>query len=733
MKTIRKLHSLNRDIGGANLQVRPAGFMVAMFAQFLRWRRSVELALRFRMSKRGFAFSRNLGLFCLAILMTGIQARGEVSTQSLLEEMVNYDSVARWPQPEFNCKMASSYDRASKSPNQPGWFANQDQNQFVREEQVNGHTERVMMDAEGPGCIVRFWLTTDRNKQGVLRIYLDRAKKPTIVFPAFDLLSGKFNVGAPLAQPHPGYSVSGGGGNTLYLPIPYARHCKITWEEQSQGSRYYQINYRTYAPGTQVQTFTWKSFESLRPLAQRVNQTLLNPPDSPSGQKLSMIGGVPADGKLDLELPAGASALRRLELTVPTSLSERELRSLVLQMACDDETNIWCPVSDFFGSGVGLNPVDSWYRTVTTNGTMISRWVMPYQRNAKLTLLNLGSKQVKVSLSAVVSAWNWDDRSMYFHSTWHYQAGMEVPPPRDWNYVTIKGRGVYVGDTLALFNPNPAWYGEGDEKVWVDGESFPSDFGTGTEDYYGYSYAPKPVHHTPFCGEPRIDQPQTQGQNTSTRSRNLDGIPFNKSIQFDMELLPWRRGKLTYAATTYWYAYPGAISNRRPQPKAATSPVSTLAEAIAANTPKHWPGAIECETLNVVAKSGDFRANEQNMDPFGAKRWSGGAQRLVVPKAVGDYVELRVPVPDDVPREILLYATRAPDYGRLQFSVNGQTAPGIFDGYAKDVRPAAPVNLGTFAPHSGAFILRAEVAGANSASINGKYLFGLDCLVLKKL
>ena len=37
-------------------------------------------------------------------------------------------------------------------------------------------------------------------------------------------------------------------------------------------------------------------------------------------------------------------------------------------------------------------------------------------------------------------------------------------------------------------NPVEAWWGEGDEKVFVDGEKFPSHFGTGTEDYYGYAW-----------------------------------------------------------------------------------------------------------------------------------------------------------------------------------------------------------------------------------------------------
>ena len=521
-----------------------------------------------------------LTIVCTATLMTVPQVRGEVSTESLLKEMVNFDSVTRWPQPEFTCKQASSYDRASKSPDQPGWFANDDQNQFIRDEQFQGRTERVMLDADGPGCIVRFWLTTDRNKQGTLRIYLDGAQQPALIFPAFDLLSGNLQIEAPLAQPHPGYSFDAGGGNTLYLPIPYVKHCKVTWEEASRGSRYYQINYRTYAPGTGVRTFTWQNVESLRPLIRQVNRLLLDPPDHPPGRDWSKQGEIPANGETHLDLPSGSHAVQHLALSVSPTLSERQLRSLVLQMICDGETNIWCPVSDFFGSGAGLNTVRSWYRTVTTNGTMVSRWVMPYQGDATVTLLNLGSEPVTVSLQAIVAPWKWDVRSLHFHSAWHYEAGLQVPPPRDWNFVTLSGRGVYMGDTLAVFNPNPAWYGEGDEKIWVDGESFPSHFGTGTEDYYGYSYAPKPVHQTPFCGEPRMDQPQTQGHNTSIRSRNLDGIPFRKSLQFDMELLPWKPGALTYAATTYWYAFPGGSSNRQPQPDAAILPLPSLAEAI---------------------------------------------------------------------------------------------------------------------------------------------------------
>ena len=674
-----------------------------------------------------------------AVLMVGglpaARAVPAVSLDSLLGEMVDYAAPARWPQPEFTCRQASSYDRAKVVPDQPGWFANSDQNQFIRTETTQGRSEKVMLDADGPGCIVRFWLTTDKNKQGTLRIYLDGAAEPALVFPAYDLLSGDLGIGPPLAQPHPDYRPDSNGGNSLYLPIPYARHCKVTWQEAGSSSRYYQINYRTYAPGTEVRTFTRTALAAARPPIEWVNKTLQAAPDAPTGQGGTMPMDLAAGGTHPVDLPPGPAALRRLELHVLTAGradSERALRSLIVQMDCDGEPTIWCPASDFFGCGVGLNPLRSWYRTVKDDGTMVSRWVMPYRKNAHLSLTNLAATPIKFSITGSVGHWQWDERSMHFHAAWHHEADLKTPPERDWNFVKIAGRGVYVGDTLAIFNPVATWYGEGDEKIWVDGEKFPSHMGTGTEDYYGYSYAPKPVHQTPFCGEPRIDQPMTQGHNTSTRTRNLDGIPFRNSLQFDMELIAWKPTTLTYAATTYWYAFPGATSSVPPQPQQAALPIPTLADAIAAaSAASRKPGAIECESMKVPAKSGDFFVGDQDMQPFGGERWSNGHQLLVKATGLGDSVEIEVPCPVAAPRKLVLYATQAPDFATLRFAINGQAVTGMLDCHATGVQPAPAFVLGVFTPHDGKFSLHVEVAGANPASIGAKYFFGLDCVTLE--
>jgi hypothetical protein len=270
---------------------------------------------------------------CAVALFTSTSVRADVTLESLLAEMTDFSAVARWPQPEFTCKQSSSYDRGTVAHDKPGWFANSDQNQFIRVETNQGRTEKVILDADGPGCIVRFWLTTDRNKKGTLRFYLDGAEEPALTFPAYDLLSGDLNIGPPLVQPHQGYRPDANGGNNFYFPIPYANHCKITWEEAGQSSRYYQINYRTYALGTAVQTFARAALEAVRPAVERVNKALLAPPDEPQGQTVAAEKEIAAGGGLWLELPSGPSAVRRLELRVPagrlTSL-ERALRSLIV-------------------------------------------------------------------------------------------------------------------------------------------------------------------------------------------------------------------------------------------------------------------------------------------------------------------------------------------------------------------------------------------------------------------
>jgi hypothetical protein len=686
-------------------------------------------------------FGRQLSV-AIGLLLLATTARGEpgVSLPSLLEEMIDVEAVARWPEPAYTCRQASSYDRHRAGPDKPGWFDNNDNSQFVRTEVIEGRKRYVMFDADGPGAIVRFWLTTDAKKTGFLRVYIDGAADAAIEYPAYDLLAGPTQPGAPLATAHPGYTPKGNGGNTLYLPIPYAKHCTVTWEEAAgdhiTGPRYYQINYRTYAAGTPVKSFSAEAYNESRELIRRVNRVLEHPPAHSGGRTATFNRAIEPKVTAALELPAGPAAVRELALKLkvddPAHL-EQALRSVIVRATFDDEETIWCPVGDFFGSGVGLNEMRSWYRSVDREGGQLTcRWVMPYARAARVVLEILGTEKVHVQLDATTTAWAWDARSMHFRSNWHRQAGIKTKPYSDWNFISASGKGVYVGDTLCIFNPLKSWYGEGDEKIWVDGESFPSHIGTGTEDYYNFSWAPKPLFQTPFANEVRMDEPMTQGHNTVTRTRNLDGIPFTKSLKFDMEIMPWKEAPLDYAATTYWYALPGATSNREPQPAEAARALPQLPPVL------HIAGAIECEELKVTAKSeGVVVIGPQDMSPFGTEfgdalphGWSGGSHLLAKGSGAGQFIEVAVPATDDAPRKVTLFATKAADYGMLRFTVNGKASTATFDGYATRVEPSGPIELGTFAPVDRQFVLRAEITGTNAASVGAKFLVGLDCVVL---
>jgi hypothetical protein len=494
-----------------------------------------------------------------------------ITTASLLKEMISYRSVAQWPQPFYTEAQASSYDRKSISPNQPGWFANADASQYIGTETVSGHPEHVMMDVDGPGAIVRFWLTTFK-RAGTIRIYFDGNTEPEITIPAYDLMQSGLPLGKALLTPHSSYEAKQKGGSTLYLPMPYAKHCKITFEDKDPDNqpRYYQINYRTYPVGTMVETFTLKTLATLSALTADVNDKLLHPDSVVNGRTLKSNKNIQAKKQISAQLLQASSAIKLISIKIKTDDRkdyEQALRSTILKIEFDGEQTVWCPLGDFAGGGVGARPIQSWYRTTTNDGEMISRWVMPYRKSARISILNLGDKSVNVSLKVVSDKWKWDNNTMYFHADWKNQVNVPITqcdkdlPATDWDFNTIIGKGIYLGDTFAVYNHMHKWYGEGDQKVWINGQSFPAEYGTGTEDYYNASWAPVVLYQTPFANAPRADNGDSFGNNTFTRTRNLDRVPFNRSFRFSLETLGWENGTSDFAATTYWYGFKGAKSS----------------------------------------------------------------------------------------------------------------------------------------------------------------------------
>ncbi len=664
---------------------------------------------------------------------------GPITLESLLRDMVDRDVVARWPEPSFTVKQASSYDRASKTPDEPkGWYANNDASQFVRHEDRDGRREYVMMDVEGPGAIVRFW-NTAAHSGGTLRFYFDGQEKPGIEGKSGDILIGNALVEKPLAIFNAPVSRTQGGMN-LYLPIPYARRCKVTYSEDDPKNpqapakaRYYNIEYRTYPSGTNVKTFTMQDLKAAKPLLDLVNKALAEPQTMPAASSATLRKDLAPGEQASADLPSGPAAVRQLTMKVTTTDAaalEHAMRTAILRISFDDQPCVWAPVGDFFGSGVGLNDHAGWWRSVKkSDGSMTCWWVMPYQKSAKVTIENVGKSAMSVELTAASNTWTWDARSMHFHANWRSQHAISTRPMSDWNYITITGKGLYLGDNLSVFNPVPGWWGEGDEHIFVDGSTFPTHFGTGTEDYYCYAWCSPHLFQGPFANQTRCDGPGNAGYTFISRVRSLDAIPFQKDLRFDMEVWHWVDTKVDYAATTYWYALPGATSNRTPQPEEAAMPIRE--NPLKARSAK-IAGAVECETAEVVGKSDGLPTETQQIGVLQDGNWSEGKQLWVRGRRVGDFIELKIPASGSGARKLTLYATKSWDYGVLRFTVNGKMAGNDFDSFAPQAVASGPIDLGRFEPKNGAFVLRVEVVGANPQSKNSKSFFGLDCVVVGK-
>ena len=490
-----------------------------------------------------------------------------VSTSHLLDEMVDIEKSADFPSPFYTCKQVSSYDRRTVAPDKDGWFANNDGFGIVSSDTVNGVARNVMFDQEGPGAITRIWITTS-DKTGTLKFYFDGASDPQWVISGYDLMNTGLTINGSLALTHTHYKkeIEKTGGNTLFFPIPYAKKCRIVFEHPASMKptpRYYQINYRTYKPGTRVKTFSIKQAEELNGKIINIGKQLNNPEIKADGEVIKMEQSLSAKSETSIALPEGQKAIYSILFNIKlnnTLQYAQVMRHLILKISFDGKETVWVPLSDFSGGGMGSPEVKSWFLNSDGKGNISSRWIMPYKESCKLSLSNIGSIPVETSVKVIVKKRKWGNNSLYFHTSWRQERGIyvhykpdETAKCKEWNFATLRGRGIYKGDLLSLYNHTKLWYGEGDEKIWVDDDSFPSHIGTGTEDYYNCSWAPVIPFHTPFGGAPRADFTSSNAYNAFLRTRNLDGIPFTRQLKFDIEMLAWISGTVDYATTIYWY------------------------------------------------------------------------------------------------------------------------------------------------------------------------------------
>ncbi|MCT4586896.1 MAG: DUF2961 domain-containing protein [Carboxylicivirga sp.] len=559
-------------------------------------------------------------LIILAFAMTScvpVTKDTVVSVESLLHEMTSREQLSYFPRQAFITKHVSSYDRSSTSPSEKNWFHNWDMNQWEAIEQTPNGKEYVLMDEKSPGAITHFWMTgAGKNRgQGTLRIYIDGNEKPVIKQTIRSFVGENKEVGYPLSCSVSPETSPGQRGHNLYLPIPYAKSCKITYQSDyiidegnpwGTGSEilYYNIDFRVYDEGTVIEGFTDKSISQNSPVITATNQMLLNNRFNEEKElkevEAFQLQLAPGKEVFIAKKDAGA-AIDQINMRLQEDLPTQNLRSVIIKCKFDNHQTVWAPIGDFFGAGYRIDPYETRYNKVTVDGNLTSRWLMPFKNSCEISLENIGKETIDISGALCFTDYKWNGQSMHFYTSWHQYTKEETGFPKnlvtmaveegikDLNFVSLKGKGVYVGDVLTLFNDNlppgkttwtkeygnfqHSWWGEGDEKIYIDGEQFPSHFGTGTEDYYCYAWCKEEKYSHPFIAQPSGEGNLSPGYTVNTRVRGLDVMLFNTSLRFDMELWHWNKAKVNYAPTTFYYMMPGGTTNIKPDYKGAREKV----------------------------------------------------------------------------------------------------------------------------------------------------------------
>ena len=504
----------------------------------------------------------------------------EISLPGLLEQMSDRERLASNPAIQYHAKLASSYDRKSKANNPAdglyvekngrdwgkGWFANYDFQQFIRIEERGGRQEYVIMEDNGPGVLVRWWMV--RYNRGKIRVYLDGGDQPTIEMPAVDMVGGNGLVVEPFSflasddETNPDWR-----GRNLYLPIPYQSDCKVTIDQQPE---YYQINYNSYPAGTKVKTFRMEQLQRNAALIEKIGNNLIGGSRNIGGKTLHQSGTLKPGEAIEMSINESA-AIHRLRVRLSAADYQQALRSTVIEMNFDGKDTLWMPVGALGGVGYSQERNQTYYITTDPDkGLVSSYYVMPFQKQATIRLVNHGKQDVKIgNLSATIRPHRWNTDNLYFHGTWFELRNISTQNRSDLNYVKVKGTGRYVGTSITIFNTctlpdNQTWWGEGDDKVYVDGETFPSIFGTGTEDYFGYAFCRPQRYNLPFISQPRGEGNKKWGYTNNNRYHFLDDIPFKESLQFDMEIWHPFRKNMNYAVATFFYASSESTHNKKP-------------------------------------------------------------------------------------------------------------------------------------------------------------------------
>jgi len=659
----------------------------------------------------------------MAALVASFAVCGRAATQEsftyadLVQRMLDLEHLAVLPLPGETCAQCSSWDRGSKYDEKTGkylnWGANGDGGGVIRKE----GDQVVMAEMEGPGCIWRIWSAAA--KKGRVKIYLDGQTEPAIDLPFEKYFSGDT---APMPYPMLSYNLNrmGCSGQNLYFPIPFEKSCKVL-AEQDWGN-YYHFTYGTFPKGIRLPTFSAALASENAVALQRVNDFLQEHQGSdPAGKR-------PSEESVTKSVNAAArQTVRVAELTGPraitairvkTAFKDRDdemagLRGMALSITWDGQSRpaVWTPLGDFFGTAPGENLYKSLATGMTKDG-YYAYWYMPFARSAVVELVNDDAVDRKLQFDVVSAPLGRPfDGLGHFHAKWHRDTvALSQDRWPDWVMLQTQGRGRFCGVMLHVWNPRGGWWGEGDEKFFVDGEKFPSTFGTGSEDYFGYAWCNPGLFQRPNHCQTMTEG--NKGHQSVLRWHVSDNVPFQTSLEACIEKYYRNEDRGTlYACLPVWYL----------DPQGADAYEAVAIDQRHGYYVRPEPGGGGFKVIG--QPKGD--AETQQMAHFGTGKWKNDDQLWWTHAKPGDKLTIALPVEKPGMYRVQVVLTKARDYGIVQFHLGDAKAGEPIDLYHPTVIPTEPIDLGVHRLSAGQQQLTVEIVGANPKAMKA-YMFGLD-------
>jgi hypothetical protein len=235
------------------------------------------------------------------------------------------------------------------------------------------------------------------------------------------------------------------------------------------------------------------------------------------------------------------------------------------------EPSIEVPVGDFFACGWGqYAQVSSLPICVNPGSGLNCYWEMPFRKSCKITIENLDGNQITLYYQIDYTLTDVGKDLAYFHS--QFRRSNPLPYKTVHTLLDgIKGWGQYVGTYMAWGVNNNGWWGEGEIKFYIDGDSdFPTICGTGTEDYFcgSYNFENRETRQyqeftTPYSGLSQVIRPdglyKSQQRFGLYRWHIMDPIRFEKDLKVTIQALGWRNDRRylplqdDISSVSFWY------------------------------------------------------------------------------------------------------------------------------------------------------------------------------------